>query len=234
MGNFLPAFETFQRSRHRKKVSPRHLYLNHVKRVASYVRQSTNNKVQPLIWDDMLRTISYEELKESNLSSYVEPMVWVYVEDIDHFVDSETWNKYSKLFPNVWAASAFKGAFGERLFMPNMFRHYSNHLAWIDVMNREGNSVNFKGIVLTGWSRYDHFAVLCELLPTAIPSLVLNLFTISSHSDENMRFQRAERLLNCSLTGRLDPFSLQSDPHQFELRRCKFPGKKYYIKQNFL
>ena len=31
----------------------------------------------------------------------------------------------------------------------------------------------------SGWSRYDHFAVLCELLPVAVPSLVLDLITIS-------------------------------------------------------
>ena len=30
----------------------------------------------------------------------------------------------------------------------------------------------FQGIVITGWSRYDHFAVLAELLPAAMPSLV--------------------------------------------------------------
>ena len=27
--------------------------------------------------------------------------------------------------------------------------------------------------VILGWSRYDHFAVQCELLPVAVPSLVL-------------------------------------------------------------
>ena len=94
-------------------------------------------------------------MKSSDLASFgVQPVVWVYVEDIDHFVDAETWNKYARLFPQgVWAASAFKGAFGERLFMPNTLRHYANHMAWNDVMAREGRHINFKGVVLTGWSR---------------------------------------------------------------------------------
>ena len=42
--------------------------------------------------------------------------------------------------------------------------------------------VLFRGRVLTGWSRYDHFThftVLCELLPPAIPSLILNLVVVS-------------------------------------------------------
>ena len=85
--------------------------------------------------------------------------------------------------------------------------------------------VSFFEIIMAIFNtRYDHFAVLCELLPTAIPSLVLNLLTVvGRHSDEKLRFQMAAKILNC--TGRsIDPASLQADPHQFELRRCNFPG----------
>lgn len=47
-------------------------------------------------------------------------MIWVYTEDVDRFVDSLKWSTYGKIFKNVWAASAFKGAFGERLFTVNL------------------------------------------------------------------------------------------------------------------
>ena len=233
------------------------LYLEHVKRVGSYVSEKSSGNVKSIIWDDMLRAISFEELSQSDIAQYVEPMVWVYVEDIDHFVDGNTWRKYSNLFSNVWVASAFKGAFGERLFIPNVLRHYHNHISWLDVIRREsspntahGKPINFRGIAMTGWSRYDHFAVLCELLPVAIPSLVLNLIAVSSplHLNDSTKFNAAEKLLKCPkgstselalialqqvspMTHRDNSISesnLQNDPHQFELRRCKFPGSAIY------
>jgi hypothetical protein len=34
---------------------------------------------------------------------------------------------------------------------------------------------NFDGIMITGWSRYDHFLSLCELLPYSIPSLAFSM-----------------------------------------------------------
>jgi len=104
--------------------TPRGIFLDHVKRVASYLKDNYN--IQPIIWDDMLRSMSVKELLASGIASngLVEPMVWVYVEDIDHFVDGDTWRTYSTVFSHIWTASAFKGAFGERLFMPNLHRHY--------------------------------------------------------------------------------------------------------------
>ena len=182
-------------------------------------------------------------------------MVWVYVEDIDHFVDGDTWRKYSNLFPHLWAASAFKGAFGERLFIPNVLRHYRNHVSWLNVIKREsfsrtahGKPINFRGVAMTGWSRYDHFAVLCELLPVAIPSLVLNLIAISSplRTNDSTKFNAAEKLLKCpkgstselrviasqksttNSDNSINESTLINDPHQFELRRCKFPGSNIY------
>ena len=232
------------------------LYLNHVKRVGSYVNEASNERVRAIIWDDMLRSISFEQILQSNIAKYVEPMVWVYVEDVDHFVDGETWKKYSNLFSHIWVASAFKGAFGERLFIPNVLRHYHNHISWLNVMKREsisttchGRPISFRGIALTGWSRYDHFAVLCELLPVSIPSLVLNLISVSSPLRTNVstKFNVAERLLKCpkgstsglaviaskaitasSVSNSITETALENDPHQFELRRCKFPGSNIY------
>ena len=111
------------------------LFLEHVHRVASYV---INKKgMIPIIWDDMLRKIQSEKLVESGIGRLVEPMVWVYVEDIDRFIYSFTWSTYAEVFPHLWTASAYKGAFGEQLYIVNVARHVYNNLAWLDVMKRE-------------------------------------------------------------------------------------------------
>ena len=47
--------------------------------------------------------------QDSKLGEVVEPMVWVYVEDVDRFVDSLTWANYGEVFSHIWAASAYKG-----------------------------------------------------------------------------------------------------------------------------
>ena len=87
-------------------------------------------------------------------------------------IDARLWRKYGAVFRHAWAASAFKGAFGERLLLPDLERHAANNAAWVDVVQahaRQGGAAVkrsnfFRGIALTGWSRYDHFAVLCELV----------------------------------------------------------------------
>lgn len=62
-----------------------------------------------------------------------------------------------------------------------MKRHLENNLRWLALIHAEGSrfTLGIQGLAITGWQRYDHFAVLCELLPVAIPSLALCLASTS-------------------------------------------------------
>lgn len=73
------------------------------------------------------------------------------------------------MFDNLWGASAFKGAFGETLTVPNIKMHLDNNIAWLGALQeQQDNFKKVQGIVITGWQRYDHLANLCELLPVSL------------------------------------------------------------------
>lgn len=118
-------------SLHESSLRLLHDLSQHVSRVARYVRDK--HSVIPIIWDDMLRNIAPERMKEANLGALVEPMIWTYVREVYRFIPYSTWLTFADVFPHVWAASAFKGAFGETLTVPNVKMHLENNEAWLEV-----------------------------------------------------------------------------------------------------
>ncbi|XP_069510706.1 hexosaminidase D [Ambystoma mexicanum] len=150
------------------------LFLDHVKAVAGHLASSFPS-VTPIIWDDMLRNTSEETLAESGVAKLVEPMIWDYVSDLDANNKINLMEKYRRGgFTKLWLASAFKGATGVNQTITPIGHHVENHLHWLQVVNG-GVADLVQGIALTGWQRYDHFSVLCELLPVGIPSLAVCL-----------------------------------------------------------
>ncbi|XP_049786014.1 hexosaminidase D-like [Schistocerca cancellata] len=210
------------------------LFLTHVARVAGLVR-SKYPSVTPIIWDDMLRHLSPQSLDEARIGDLVEPMVWVYAEDVYRFVPVMVWDKYAAVFPRVWAASAFKGAFGETLYIPNVKRHLENNLRWLEVMSAEAPKFRggFSGIAITGWQRYDHYSVLCELLPAAVPSLAVNLLATSRGFFNQSLRHDLQSNLGCARApvGSQHDYvvNLNSDPFLWEkFGRCFFPGAPFF------
>lgn len=57
------------------------LFLQHVRSVVGALTRRWP-RVRPLIWDDMLRHVPQRDLLESGIGQLVDPMVWVYAEDI--------------------------------------------------------------------------------------------------------------------------------------------------------
>lgn len=146
------------------------------------------------------------------------------------------WEKYSSVFRTAWIASSFKGAHGEQLTIPPARRHLENNLAWLSVYQSEGArfSDGIQGFAITGWQRYDHFSVLCELLPVALPSLAICLSTVSRgyfnvDVHNNAIFSAltcpepsAERLLHRPW------IELNHDPDLSSFTKCMFPGSPIF------
>jgi hexosaminidase len=111
------------------------------------------------------------------MSLELSPMLWGYMENVREYFRPELFEKYGRVFERIWIATAYKGAQGELASLTNIESRYKNHVSWLDVMEEKvsKNILKFSGVALTGWSRYDHFLALCELLPQALPSLVFNL-----------------------------------------------------------
>lgn len=205
------------------------IFTEHVVRVAQYA--ATMHKVTPIIWDDMLRNMMVEEMQP--LASLVEPMVWVYAEDVYRFVPSYTWDRYAQVFPNIWTASAFKGAHGETLVVPDVKRHLTNNLNWIQLMGEQEPKLEggFRGIVITGWQRYDHFAVLCELLPAGVPSLAVALVATSHGYFNSSLSKPLLQGLSCGehTNMRGDIIDLDTDNFLWDkMSWCFFPGSNFF------
>ncbi|XP_019368294.1 PREDICTED: hexosaminidase D-like isoform X2 [Gavialis gangeticus] len=156
------------------------MYLNHIKEVVSFL-VSQYRGLRVLLWDDMLRKINVATLQESGIAKYAAPMVWYYAPDFEAEQIGSFISKYADSgFQTVWFASAFKGTTGPAQQWTPLSNHLNNHLSWLKVIQAMPKfpAIKFQGIALTGWQRYDHYSVLCELLPVGIPSLAVCLQTL--------------------------------------------------------
>jgi len=146
------------------------------------------------------------------------------MEDVKNWFQPYLYVKYGHIFKKVWAASAYKGASGELTTVTSIKHHYLNHISWIDVIldKHQNNIVTFRGICITGWSRYDHFLALCDLLPQAIPSLIYNL--------QALQFGRITAESKYTIGKRLGcntdvPWTTD---YYYSMIECSFPGHEVY------
>ncbi|KAI5652139.1 glycosyl hydrolase family 20, catalytic domain-containing protein [Phthorimaea operculella] len=164
------------------------LFLDHIRALAIFIKQQRPN-LTVLMWDDMLRSVSVDILKEYKLGELVEPVLWHYNAKDCFQIDPNLWEVYRQVFPRVWGGSAFKGANGSCCIATPVSRYASNHEAWVEEIKKYNAYLAFGGVILTGWSRYDHYATLCELLPISLPSLasclkILN--KLNNYSNDNV------------------------------------------------
>ncbi|XP_035517793.1 hexosaminidase D [Morone saxatilis] len=155
------------------------LFLSHVTKVAKAIKEAWPH-MTIIMWDDMMRGMSQDLLKASGLVGLVQPMLWDYTPNLDVDKTVSLLEKYcSAGMSDLWVASSFKGSTSVYTCVPNTQRHVDNHLQWLKVAASVSAGVNLQGIAITGWQRYDHLSVLCELMPVALPSLAACLQTLS-------------------------------------------------------
>lgn len=120
------------------------------------------------------------------------------------------------------------------MVIPPARRHLENNLKWLSVINAESArfSNGIQGIAITGWQRYDHFAVLCELLPTSIPSLALSLSAVAKgYFDTNIHQNHILSALTCpepteNQQARRPWIDLHHDADMTSFGKCMFPGSQ--------
>nr|XP_055050713.1 beta-N-acetylhexosaminidase [Misgurnus anguillicaudatus]XP_055050714.1 beta-N-acetylhexosaminidase [Misgurnus anguillicaudatus] len=195
------------------------LFLNHVTAVGRFM-VAQQPQIRLILWDDMFRKLSPESIKESDLHNLASPMIWNYDSKMDVREIGNLIFKYELAeFQTVWFASAFKGASGVDQIMTPINHHLQNHLRWQNVIESmaEHKSLHFQGIALTGWQRYEHHTVLCELLPVGIPSLAVCLQALKHGAFNDVAQKEVQHMLGCEV--------------ELSKNECKgptFPGAKIY------
>ncbi|KAJ8670491.1 hypothetical protein QAD02_001750 [Eretmocerus hayati] len=205
--------------------SKKDLFLNHVHNVASYIKKKYPH-ISVLMWDDEFREIDPQDIMRKNLNRLIEPVIWKYTTDPASALPDQLWQNYARIWKSVWVATAFKGATAPDRFYTDISYHIENHERWLEIINRYSKHINFSGVILTGWQRYDHFSVLCELLASALPSLAINLMVLQS-SDYNIYPievpQKIREALNCD-----GVITLSLPEPQYAWTKCNYFGVSVY------
>ncbi|GFN91360.1 hexosaminidase d-like [Plakobranchus ocellatus] len=197
------------------------LFFAHIKRVAGYLRDKYPQLITCIVWDDMFRHADLSAIMNSDLGDTVEPMVWHYQPTFQ--LPASIWDNLSAVFPNIWIASAFKGATGPSAMVTNLHFHLDNHNTWFYVLKMIRHKFkSIRGIALTGWQRYDHYAVLCELFPQGLPSLAVCLKFVQQGILTPDDVGSIAKDMNFTAEIPFDPLLCPTIP------LCNFPGSSVY------
>ncbi|GMT21144.1 hypothetical protein PFISCL1PPCAC_12441, partial [Pristionchus fissidentatus] len=188
----------------------------HIGRTAQHVKDTFNTTV--LAWHDMFAHAMPADLEKFKLPSLLEPVLWSYAEDLDVYLQPSTWEAL-RPFPRVWGSSAWKGADGPHRFHSNPLHYIRNHESWVTQFARVWRDFDYvQGLIMSGWSRYDHLAILAETLPIGVPALAMSMETMMEARPMNGRYPATKDVLQCSPT-------VENGGYVYG---CSFPGRKIY------
>lgn len=140
------------------------LYLYHLEPIFEFLKSVG---IRPIIWDDMIRKWKMPDIKR--ISKLTDLMCWSYGVDPFKFLSKDVVDKFEKAGCKIWLASAYKGADGTFVDIPNFHNRVINMHTLIEYAEKKGIS----GVVATGWSRYNTFRSPCEGIEASLDCLVL-------------------------------------------------------------
>jgi len=197
------------------------VFLEHTAMVAETAKQIKSD-VKVLVWDDMMRTATVDQLLKAGLDKLVEPVIWSYGQVLA-FPPGMV-ERYQTVWGEgcLWGGSAWRGATGSNIQATSIRHHLDNHLAWLSVLHEVPG---LAGIILTGWARYDHYATLCELLPTSLPSLHCCLAVLNNHGWNKDTHRQCSTNLGLQENIMLEPYMFLTGE---EAENPAYPGCTVY------
>lgn len=142
------------------------LYLQHVEPIL----ESLNARgVRPILWHDMM--VDWEDDALDALALKCDLLTWGYRGHPDttvHHFSTTNIERFHEHGVSLWGGTAYKGADGHNVDLPNTQVREQNALAWTEVAQRYG----YVGVIATAWSRYSTGRVQCEPIDAALDSLV--------------------------------------------------------------
>lgn len=210
----------------------RDLFMKYVVKVSDVVK-TLAPEASTLIWWNMYQTMIGSFSNYTERFDNIEVVYTCYTPTVNIPLD-RLHNVY-KNFANTWIASAFKGVDEMNANLPNIIYRALNTLSWmrnvIDFNSRKSNAdYQFKGIILTGWSRHYHFGPVCDLLVPSIPCLLIDLTIIKCFKNRIIdEYVDYSRLMNelAAYVKKVLPCDRNFD-FTNDLTSCKFEGYELY------
>ena len=210
------------------------------------IDQVNNNGIRVLIWHDMLRDWPMNQLK--TFAGRADLMFWNYgwvPGEIEAFCSPRQITACQRAGIGCWGAAAYKGADGCDRNIPDIFNRARNTFYW----TQQALKNNFKGVCLTGWSRYmstwacseplegswESLAVCSQILatgrlnyPQVIEQARRQLYGVSDPSRQPCRKNELLWKLNCSLS-QLENWCRNFDVDFYDRIKVQFP---YFWKED--
>lgn len=208
----------------KEKIGRSQIKLNHIAKIGKFAKETGFETV--FAWNDMFDKESEETIKAAKLHEYIVPVVWGYRSDVTepgYFPDG-LFDRIANVFDDFYVASAFKGANGIRQQFSNISRYLEVQEGYVKLMDLHPNAAEeVRGIFITGWSRYNHFNALCELLPVAVPSLIVDLFYLNYRYSPSQSWKAMKASLQCGNQRHLRGLLVD-----WAIRDCQFPGSEVF------